>query len=249
MQSFLVLKKLLDNYRVSGSSYFGHWVGLVELYSQVVGGTHDTSRRVMYDSSSCITAILSQVAHGLKAPAVSSTPEAPENETLKQILKHARTAVSVNENAYVFPLHAFRSHSLLRLDIRDHDRRSLVGTGSIEVVDAVTKAFLRSKNRLSIYGCTMDYMVWEHPEEWRPERFLDENNNSVDLYKMMTFGGGKRVGADALQTMPILVWQLADLYKSLSLNSKIGWKKKLILKYLRLKIFIPAGLGYNFKSQ
>ncbi|KAK2976805.1 hypothetical protein RJ640_027615 [Escallonia rubra] len=38
----------------------------------------------------------------------------------------------------------------------------------------------------------MDDKVWEHPKEWRPERFLDENNDSVDLYKMMAFGGGKR---------------------------------------------------------
>ncbi|KAK2972844.1 hypothetical protein RJ640_028372 [Escallonia rubra] len=197
-KSFSVLKKLLDNCRVSGSSYFRHWVGLVELYSQVVGCTDDASGRVMYESSACITAILSQVAQGLKAPAVSSAPEAPENETLKQILEHAKTAgladllclclatsgsslisgssnllraacescralcslidahevVSVNENAYVFPLHAFRSHSLLRLDIRDQDRSSLVGTGSTEVVDAVTGAFLRSKGiQVAIYYC------------------------------------------------------------------------------------------------
>ncbi|KAK3042781.1 hypothetical protein RJ639_001054 [Escallonia herrerae] len=194
-KSFSVLKKLLDICRVSGSSYFRHWVGLVELYSQVVGCTDDASGRVVYESSACITAILSQVAQGLKAPAVSS---APENETLKQILEHAKTAgladllclclatsgsslisgssnllraacescralcslidahevVSVNENAYVFPLHAFRSHSLHRLDIRDHDRSSLVGTGSTEVVDAVTGAFLRSKGiQVAIYYC------------------------------------------------------------------------------------------------
>ncbi|KAK3004965.1 hypothetical protein RJ639_018407 [Escallonia herrerae] len=194
-KSFSVLKKLLDNCRVSGSSYFKHWVGLVELYSQVVGCTDDASGRVVYESSGCITAILSQVAQGLKVPAESS---APENEILKQILEHAKTAgladllclclatsgsslisgssnllraacescralcslidahevVSVNENAYVFPLHAFRSHSLHRLDIRDHDRSSLVGTGSTEVVDAVTGAFLRSKGiQVAIYYC------------------------------------------------------------------------------------------------
>ncbi|KAK3029867.1 hypothetical protein RJ639_038664 [Escallonia herrerae] len=44
---------------------------------------------------------------------------------------------------------------------------------------------------LNIYGCIMDDKVWEHPKEWRREGFLDENNDSVDLYKMMTFGGGK----------------------------------------------------------
>ncbi|KAK2976781.1 hypothetical protein RJ640_027617 [Escallonia rubra] len=52
-----------------------------------------------------------------------------------------------------------------------------------------------SDDRLNIYGCIMDDKVWEHPKEWRPERFLDENNDSVDLYKMMAFGGGKRVCA------------------------------------------------------
>ncbi|KAK2970312.1 hypothetical protein RJ640_017043 [Escallonia rubra] len=104
----------------------------------------------------------------------------------------------------VFTLHAFQSHSLLRLDIRCHDRRSLVGTGSTEVVDTVRGAFFRSKDRLNIYGCIMDDKVWEHPEEWRPKRFLDENNDSVDLYKMTAFGGGKRVcAAGALQTMLI----------------------------------------------
>ncbi|KAK2977550.1 hypothetical protein RJ640_018192 [Escallonia rubra] len=35
----------------------------------------------------------------------------------------------------------------------------------------------------------------KHPEEWRLERFLDENNDSVDLYKMMAFGGRKRAGS------------------------------------------------------
>ncbi|KAK3031483.1 hypothetical protein RJ639_035518 [Escallonia herrerae] len=218
MQSFSALKKLLDNCRV-------------------VGCTDNASGRVMYDSSACISAILSQVAQGLKALVVSSAPEAPKNKTLKQILEHARTTgladilclcletsgsslissssnllcaarescralcslidahevVSVNKNAYAFSLHAFRSFSLLRLNIRDHDHHSLVRTGSTEVVDAVTKAFLRSKDRLNIYGCTMDNKVWEHPEEWRLERFPDENNNSVDLYKMTTFGRGKRL--------------------------------------------------------
>ncbi|KAK2974035.1 hypothetical protein RJ640_006227 [Escallonia rubra] len=101
------------------------------------------------------------------------------------------------KTSYGYELMA-KSHSLLRLDIRDHDRRSLVGTGSTEVVDAMTGVFLRSKDRLNIYGCTMDDKVWEHPKEWRPERFLDENKDSVDLYKMTTFENGKRAFWDIL---------------------------------------------------
>ncbi|KAK2999355.1 LOW QUALITY PROTEIN: hypothetical protein RJ639_022758 [Escallonia herrerae] len=90
--------------------------------------------------------------------------------------------------------------------------------------------------------------VCEHPEEWRPERFLDKNNDNVDLYKMMAFGGGNRLYAGALQTMPISCMS-TDLYKSLSLNTMMGWKEKLIRKYLRLKNFIPGGIGYSFKTQ
>ncbi|KAH9756110.1 serine/threonine-protein kinase TIO [Citrus sinensis] len=58
------------------------------------------------------------------------------------------------ENAYLFPLNAFWSHSLLRLDIRDHERGSLVGPESARIIDALTRAFLRSKAvQLAINHC------------------------------------------------------------------------------------------------
>ncbi|KAK3003027.1 hypothetical protein RJ639_019437 [Escallonia herrerae] len=98
---------------------------------------YDASGRVIYESSACITAILSQVEHNLE---------------------HTRT----KGLAYLLCL------SLKHIRMYHGDK------------------------------------VWEHPKEWRPERFLDKNNDSVDLYKMMAFGGGKRVcAAGALQTMPI----------------------------------------------
>ncbi|KAJ7958099.1 Cytochrome P450 [Quillaja saponaria] len=40
---------------------------------------------------------------------------------------------------------------------------------------------------------------WENPQEWKPERFLDDKYNTADLYKTMAFGGGKRVCAGATQ--------------------------------------------------
>ncbi|XP_052178998.1 serine/threonine-protein kinase TIO isoform X2 [Diospyros lotus] len=62
--------------------------------------------------------------------------------------------LSVKENAYSFPLNALRSHSLLPLDMRDCDKSLLVGTESAKIVDAVTKAFLRSKAiQVAIYYC------------------------------------------------------------------------------------------------
>ena len=60
-------------------------------------------------------------------------------------LRDAREIFFVKENPSLFPLAALRSHSLVRLDIRDHARSWLTGTESAKVVDAVTRAFVRSK--------------------------------------------------------------------------------------------------------
>ena len=60
----------------------------------------------------------------------------------------------VKENAYHFPLYALQSPSLLRLDLRNHDRGSWLDTESAKVVDAVTKAFLGSKAvQVALYYC------------------------------------------------------------------------------------------------
>ncbi|KAM7274398.1 hypothetical protein ACFE04_029062 [Oxalis oulophora] len=57
----------------------------------------------------------------------------------------ALESLFLKENSYLFPLNALRSHSLLRLDIKDHEHSPLIGVESARVVDAVTRAFLRSK--------------------------------------------------------------------------------------------------------
>ncbi|XP_022139822.1 ent-kaurene oxidase, chloroplastic [Momordica charantia] len=56
-----------------------------------------------------------------------------------------------------------------------------------------------SEIAVNIYGCNMDKEHWESPEEWKPERFLDEKYDPMDLHKTMAFGGGKRVCAGALK--------------------------------------------------
>nr|XP_023890238.1 ent-kaurene oxidase, chloroplastic-like [Quercus suber] len=56
-----------------------------------------------------------------------------------------------------------------------------------------------SEIAINIYGCNMDKKQWEKPEEWKPERFLDKKYDPMDLYKTMSFGGGKRVCAGSLQ--------------------------------------------------
>ena len=154
----------------------------------------------MYESSACITIMLSRVAQGLKATHLTSGPEAGSalNETFKKILDHAKTTGLVDllchclvnsgsslilgssnmlraaceawratwslidaletlflrESPLLFPLNALRSHSLVRLDIRDHERGSLIGTESAKIVDVVTRTFVRSKAvQVAIYYC------------------------------------------------------------------------------------------------
>lgn len=58
------------------------------------------------------------------------------------------------ENLYLFPLNSLQSHSLPCLDIRDQERSLLVGTDSARIIEAVTRAFLRSKAvQVAIFYC------------------------------------------------------------------------------------------------
>ncbi|KAJ8450759.1 hypothetical protein Cgig2_021231 [Carnegiea gigantea] len=56
---------------------------------------------------------------------------------------------------------------------------------------------------INLYGCSRDKTQWENPEEWLPERFLDDKYDPHDLYKTMAFGAGKRLCAGSLQAMLI----------------------------------------------
>ncbi|KHG24620.1 Serine/threonine-protein kinase 36 [Gossypium arboreum] len=204
-KSFSVTKILLaeNNGSDAATSYFKHWVVLVEIFSQVVSHTEDASGRVFSESCACITTILVRVSQGLRACSSTQAPKgiaSPSviNESLKQILDHAVTSHLVDhlclclatsgaslssgstnmllaaceacraiwslmdaheiffmkENPSLFPLDALWSHSLARLDIRDHARGWLAGTEAAKVVDAVTRAFVRSKSvQFAIVNC------------------------------------------------------------------------------------------------
>ncbi|KAI3821103.1 hypothetical protein L1987_08660 [Smallanthus sonchifolius] len=55
---------------------------------------------------------------------------------------------------------------------------------------------------VNIYGCNMERNVWENPNEWNPERFMEEKE-TIDFHRTMAFGGGKRMCAGSLQAMLI----------------------------------------------
>ncbi|XP_055827589.1 serine/threonine-protein kinase TIO [Solanum dulcamara] len=70
------------------------------------------------------------------------------------LLVDAFELLSLRENRYYFPISSLRSPSLHRLDIKDHERGPLLGGDSTKIIDAMTKAFLRSKAvQLAVYYC------------------------------------------------------------------------------------------------
>ncbi|XP_050385130.1 serine/threonine-protein kinase TIO [Argentina anserina] len=99
-KSFSIIKVLVDTVGHGiGGSYFKHWVALADTFSQVVGCSEDASGRVLYESIACITVMLTRVNQSLKA--LFSTPSPLEvsdrNETVKQILDHAKTSGLVDQ--------------------------------------------------------------------------------------------------------------------------------------------------------
>lgn len=161
---------------------------------QVLKCLDDTSGRAAFESTGCITVMLSRVAQALKvssarlAPDVISNPSVV-NETVKEVLVHAQSSVltdllcsclatsgsslisgssnllraaceacralwalvdafetlSLKEKGHLFPLNSLRTLSLHRLEIDDDKQGSLLVKDSTKIIDAVTKAFLRSK--------------------------------------------------------------------------------------------------------
>ncbi|KAL0392022.1 UNVERIFIED_CONTAM: Ent-kaurene oxidase, chloroplastic [Sesamum radiatum] len=75
---------------------------------------------------------------------------------------------------------------------------------------------------INIFGCNMDKNVWDSPESWKPERFLDEKSDAMDLHKTMAFGGGKRLCPGALQAMLISCTTIGRLVQEFEWSLKDG---------------------------
>ncbi|XP_022640398.1 serine/threonine-protein kinase TIO isoform X2 [Vigna radiata var. radiata] len=196
-KGFSITKILLDNGgSCSSRSYLSHWVEFVEIYSQVVASNNDASGRVLYESSACITVMLSGVAQVLMSSQISG--QETSNETANRILDHAKTMglvdhlclclatsgsslISGSSNmlraaseacraiwslinaldilfmkkcAILFPINALRSHSLHRMEVLQHEQNLFDKADSTKIVDAMTRAFLRSKAvQVAVYYC------------------------------------------------------------------------------------------------
>ncbi|KAI3849560.1 hypothetical protein MKX03_014021 [Papaver bracteatum] len=75
---------------------------------------------------------------------------------------------------------------------------------------------------INLYGCNMEKRQWDSPEEWKPERFLDSKYDPKDLYKTMSFGGGKRVCPGALQGLSITCTAIARCIQDFKWSLKPG---------------------------
>ncbi|XP_048130436.1 ent-kaurene oxidase, chloroplastic-like isoform X2 [Rhodamnia argentea] len=79
-----------------------------------------------------------------------------------------------------------------------------------------------SQIAINIYGCNMDKEIYDKPEEWMPERFLDDKYDLVELFKTSAFGGGKRVCAGALQALLISCTAIGRLVQEFEWRLKDG---------------------------
>ncbi|KAK7393136.1 hypothetical protein VNO78_21601 [Psophocarpus tetragonolobus] len=196
-KSFSIIKILLDNGgSCTSSSYLSYWVEFVEIYSQVVTSNNDATGRVLYESSACITVMLSRVAQVLRSS--QNSGQETLNETASRILEHAKTTGLVDhlclclansgsslisgssnmlrvaseacravwslinaldilfmkKNAILFPINALWSHSLHKMDVVHHEQNPLDKADSTKIIDAMTRAFLRSKPvQVAVYYC------------------------------------------------------------------------------------------------
>ncbi|GAB2249639.1 hypothetical protein Droror1_Dr00012998 [Drosera rotundifolia] len=90
VKSLFVIKRLVDdNESRNPISNFTLWVALVEIFLQIVEGFKDTTGNVLYESTACISIMLSQV---LRAP-----PTSTMNDALKQVLDHAKSTGLVDQ--------------------------------------------------------------------------------------------------------------------------------------------------------
>ncbi|KAL4332471.1 hypothetical protein GQ457_07G025850 [Hibiscus cannabinus] len=83
-----------------------------------------------------------------------------------------------------------------------------------------------SEIAINIYGCNMDKNHWENPEEWNPERFIDERYDPLDLHKTMAFGAGKRACAGSLQAMLLACAAIGRFVQEFEWSLKDGEEEK-----------------------
>ncbi|KAJ3693415.1 hypothetical protein LUZ60_008895 [Juncus effusus] len=86
-KSFALMRKLLDTSGIV-DSYLKHWIALNELYSEIIVSSHDTSGRLLYQSTACIAVMLSRVNQSLKT-SISTKGQELVPKPLLEILDHA----------------------------------------------------------------------------------------------------------------------------------------------------------------
>ncbi|VAH51192.1 unnamed protein product [Triticum turgidum subsp. durum] len=80
---------------------------------------------------------------------------------------------------------------------------------------------------VNVYACNMDKKEWEEPEEWTPERFLNDGRFDVaDMYKIIAFGAGRRVCAGSAQATGISCAAMARFVQEFAWTLKEGDEDK-----------------------
>ncbi|KAI0496490.1 hypothetical protein KFK09_022807 [Dendrobium nobile] len=104
---------------------------------------------------------------------------------------------------------------------------SIIETSDTTLITTEWAMYELSKNLkcqiiINLYACNMHKKDWEEPESWKPERFLSDKYELMDMHKTMAFGGGKRACAGSLQAMLISCTAIGRLIQEFHWKLKDG---------------------------
>ncbi|CAK7340113.1 unnamed protein product [Dovyalis caffra] len=118
---------------------------------------HEAMKQILDHAKTCglvehLSLCLATSGSSLASGSLNMLRAACEASQAMWLLIDAVETFYMKENLYLFPLDSLQRHSLLHLDIQEQG--SLVGTDSARIIDAVTRAFLRSKAvQVAIFYC------------------------------------------------------------------------------------------------
>ncbi|KAK4387558.1 Ent-kaurene oxidase, chloroplastic [Sesamum angolense] len=106
--------------------------------------------------------------------------------------------------------------------LRKHSPAPLVPPRYVHEDTQLGGYHIPSRNRGNHIVASTRHLQFHHPESWKPERFLDEKCDAMDLHKTMAFGGGKRLCPGALQAMLISCTTIGRLVQEFEWSLKDG---------------------------
>ena len=90
---------------------------------------------------------------------------------------------------------------------------------------------------VNLHSAHMDPDDWQQPQQFRPERFLDESGNVVGKDRVITFSLGTSTAATFFSVRPLSHWKLISKFMQISsFRRKISSAKSQLSKEINFKL-------------